>query len=76
MSMEPDANSVAIMRTIDRLTPFQRSMVHEYGFVIVAHTINLGVTHAGALRAALKCWRQGRQEEWLATDYINANRWR
>ena len=74
--MEPDANSVAIMRTIDGLTPFQRSMVHEYGFVIVANMINSGGANAKALHAALKHWRKSRQDEWLATNYINANRWR
>ena len=42
--MEPDANSVAIMRTIDRLTPDQRALVYEYGFVIVANFINAGVS--------------------------------
>lgn len=70
----PDPNSVMIMRAVDRLSPAMRVLVREFGFTIVASMIDEGYTNACDLRPLLETWRERRQEEWLATDYLISKR--
>lgn len=67
-----DPNSVAIMSRIDAMKPAMRALVHEFGFVIVAKSLDLAgrSVNADALRSDLETWRERRQEEWLRTDYM------
>ena len=70
--MSPDPNARANMRAVDSLKPVFRDLVHEFGLVIVAGMINDGYDDPVELRRALETWRERRQSEWLATDYLNA----
>jgi hypothetical protein len=70
--MTPDPNARANMRAVDKLSPPFRDLVHEFGLVIVAGMINDGYDDPAELRRALETWRERRQQEWLATDYIGA----
>ena len=47
-----------------------RALVREFGFVIVAQMMDEGYTNAAELRPMLETWRERRQEQWLATDYL------
>ncbi len=62
--------SAAIMAQIDAMRPEFRALVHEYGFVMVAGMINDGYDDPLALREALETWRERRQKQWLATDFV------
>ena len=65
-----DPNARANMRAVDNLKPAFRDLVHEFGLVIVAGMINDGYDDPIELRRTLETWRERRQSEWLATDYI------
>ena len=58
------------MGRIDRMSPELRSLVHEYGFTIVAELIDDGYRDAMTMRSVLNTWRSRRQTEWLSTNYI------
>ena len=64
-----DPNSVAIMSKIDRMRKELRALVHEYGFVVVAQSIDdaggPNNVSAKALRADLHAWRERLQEKLL-----------
>jgi hypothetical protein len=66
----PDPNSVLVMSAIDGMRPEMRALVREFGFTIVADMISEGYTTAKELRPVLETWRERRQEQWLATNYI------
>src|SRR5437660_474086 len=66
----PDPNSVAIMAHIDQMSRPMRALVREYGYAIVRDMIDEGYDNAAELGAILEVWRERRQEQWLATDYI------
>lgn len=66
----PDADSTRVMSQIDRMPQGFRALVHEFGFTIVAAMMNDGYDDPGQLRTVLEGWRDRRQAEWLATDYI------
>lgn len=73
--VEPNPNSVEIMRHIDDMPPSVRALVHEYGYVIVAGLLNEVIGDndddpAEQLQFILENWRVRRQEEWLATNYM------
>jgi hypothetical protein len=67
---EPLDTSVRLMKSIDKLKPGMRALVHEFGAVIVGEMIGDGYHDAAALRPVLEQWRSKRQQEWLNTDYI------
>ncbi len=63
--------SIDIMRTMDeRVSPAFRALMHEYGFQIVAQSMDDGARNPDVLRADLEAWRDRRQQQWLATDYV------
>jgi hypothetical protein len=66
-----DPRSIEVMRTMDeRVTPEWRSLMHEYGFVIVAKMLDEGYRNAAAARDELEIWRDRQQERWLRTDFV------
>lgn len=60
------------MREIDRMPRRCRALVHEYGLVIVSNLLAEAVGHVNPddLAWELETWRERRQEQWLATDFI------
>lgn len=61
------------MDRIDRMGPKVRALVHEYGYVIVDNMLSeggFGERNAGDLEFLLRRWRDQRQDQWLATNYI------
>lgn len=66
----PNADSVELMHWIDSLNRPMRALVHEFGVTIVAAMVEEGYTNAAELRDILEVWRDRRQEQWLATNYI------
>ena len=58
------------MRYVDGLSRHMRALVHEYGITIVAAMIDDGYTEPSELWMLLQGWRERRQEQWLATDYV------
>lgn len=72
LQIEPNPDSVVIMRRIDGMSRPMRALVREYGYVIVRDMINEGYTNAKELASLLQTWRECRQEDWLATDYVTA----
>lgn len=66
----PDPNSVIVMSHIDRMSPGMRALVREFGYVIVSEMMNEGYYDADDLRPVLETWRERRQEQWLATNYV------
>lgn len=67
---EPNPDSVELMAQIDALPPEVREMVYEFGFAIVAALIGDGVHDPGRMEELLHNWRERRQAQWLATNYI------
>ena len=53
------------MRAVDRLSPAMRSLVHEFGFVIVTDMIADGYRDPVELRGLLETWRARRQQQFL-----------
>lgn len=66
----PDPDSTRVMSQIDRMSQGFRALVHEFGFTIVDAMMNDGYDDPGELRNVLESWRDRRQAEWLATNYI------
>lgn len=60
----PAKRSEDVMRCIDAMTPAQRALVYEYGFVIVLSMINEGY-NANQLKPLLRQWRKQQQEKLL-----------
>lgn len=58
--------SVEIMRSMDRLSPPWRALIHEFGWSIVRDMRLDGHCDAAKLREDLIAWRKCRQEAWLA----------
>lgn len=58
------------MMVVDGLSPRLRALVHEYGIAIVAALIADGYHDSEELSDMLETWRERRQAEWLATNYI------
>jgi hypothetical protein len=67
----PDPNSAALMAAIDGMPKGMRDLVREFGLVIVQAMIEDGYHNAKELRPLLVGWRQRRQEQWLATDFVS-----
>lgn len=72
--LPPNPNSCAIMATVDDLAKEQRELVYEYGLTIVAGLIEEGCSESEQLAEVLAIWRERRQAQWLATDYIKPRR--
>jgi hypothetical protein len=70
LPIEPHPGSVEIMAVMDSLPRRMRELVHEFGLVIVAEMIDEGYYDPEALRDMLETWRERRQAQWLATDYV------
>jgi len=68
----PCANSRDVMAAADRLPAEWRALVHEYGLVIVLALWDEGHRDASEVEPMLQSWRESRQDQWLATDYITA----
>lgn len=68
--IDPNPGSIEIMGAIDRMSRPFRTLVHEFGYVIVRDMRADGYTNAKQLRDLLETWRARQQEEWLVTDYI------
>jgi hypothetical protein len=66
----PDPNSLRVMSAIDAMPPEFRALVREFGFVIVDRMMADGYSNPDELRTVLEGWRERRQDEWLATNYI------
>ena len=66
----PDPDSVRVMSAIDRMPQGFRALVHEFGAVIVDRMMADGYDDPAELRRVLESWRERRQAEWLATDYL------
>jgi hypothetical protein len=66
----PDPDSLRVMSVIDRMPQGFRALVHEFGAIIVDRMMADGYDDADALRPVLEGWRERRQAEWLATDYL------
>ena len=58
------------MAVVDAMKPEFRSLVHEFGVVIVSRMAAEGYDDADVLRDALETWRERRQETWLKTDWL------
>jgi len=67
-----DPDSRQNMAAVDQLPQSFRPLVYEYGLVIVVQMWNDGYTDAATLHPMLETWRQRRQAQWMATDYITA----
>lgn len=65
-----DPQSAEIMAVVDAMEPEFRSLVHEFGVVIVSRMAAEGYDDANVLRYALETWRERRQEQWLKTDWL------
>jgi hypothetical protein len=65
-----DPDSRANMAAVDQLPSAFRPLVYEYGLVIVVNMFNEGYEDAAELRPILENWRERRQQQWLATDYV------
>lgn len=65
-----DPDSAKIMAVVDAMGPQFRSLVHEYGVVIVSRMHADGYENAEELRGLLETWRERRQDQWLKTDWI------
>jgi hypothetical protein len=68
-----DPNSALIMERMDeRLSPDCRALVHEFGWDIVAKSLDeADHVDVAALRRELETWRDRRQAQWLRTDYVS-----
>jgi hypothetical protein len=66
----PDPDSARVMSRIDRMPKGFRALVHEFGFNIVAAMMDDGYDDPSQLRTVLEGWRDRRQAEWLATNYL------
>ena len=66
-----DPDSAKIMAVVDAMAPQFRSLVHEFGVVIVSRMQAEGYDDANVLRNVLETWRERRQDQWLKTDWIN-----
>lgn len=62
-------SSAEIMAQIDAMPKAWRALVYEFGFLIV-RDMRDDVDSVRDARTALSAWRQHRQREWLATNYI------
>ena len=60
------------MRHIDSMPLAMRALVREFGYAIVRDMLAEGYTSARSMRNDLETWRDRRQEQWLATDYVTA----
>jgi hypothetical protein len=60
--MPPNPNSIQIMAKVDRMKPAERKLVHEYGFVVVYHSLPCDLE---TLHYSLEIWRERRQAEML-----------
>lgn len=69
LSTEPNPDSVELMAFIDGLEPDWRALVHEYGVTIVEALMDEG-QDAEQAAYELTVWRERRQEEWLATNFV------
>jgi hypothetical protein len=66
--------SARVMSAVDRMKPKFRTLVHEYGAVIVSRMVAEGYTDPDRLRAELETWRSRRQDEWMsAIPFRKAN---
>jgi hypothetical protein len=72
LDVEPNPTSAELMASIDCLSSDMRALVHEYGAVIVGQMLDDGYQNADELGDILRRWRERRQEQWLATNYITA----
>jgi len=68
--MLPNANSVVLMREIDRLPKGWRALVHEYGFKAVMALREDGFSLADA-DDALWLQRSVAQAQWLSTQFVH-----
>jgi hypothetical protein len=57
-----DPQSTKVMAAIDRLSPDFRTLVHEFGAIIVTRMMADGYSDAKALRDALVTWRERQQQ--------------
>jgi hypothetical protein len=71
----PDPDSVLIMDHIDRMKPWMRALVREYGYLIIREILADadGPLDPFQLADQLQTWRERRQEAWLATNYITTS---
>ena len=71
---DPDPDAVAIMKHIDRMAPWMRELVREYGYAIIRAILDEsdGELDPFNLADQLQTWRERRQEQWLATDYVTS----
>ena len=60
------------MAVVDAMNPQFRSLVHEFGVIIVSRMQAEGYDDANVLRDVLQTWRERRQETWLKTDWLKA----
>lgn len=74
LEVEPNPNSVEVMRFVDALPAAMRGLVHEFGVKIVEAMYGEGYHDAEELRGLLETWRDRRQAQWLATDYVIGKR--
>lgn len=70
LDLPPHPGSVEIMAVMDSLPHQMRALVHEFGLVIVCEMVDDGYHDAAELRDLLETWRERRQAQWLATDYV------
>ena len=61
------------MAVVDAMNPQFRSLVHEFGVVIVSRMQAEGYDDANVLRDVLQTWRERRQTKWLETDWLKAD---
>lgn len=73
---EVNASSAEIFRWVDTLRKGMRSLVYDFGVVIVMHMWCEGYSSAKELRPWLETWRTRRQDTLLAQDYhFSRKRW-
>lgn len=65
-----DPDSARVMAAVDGMRPEFRSLVHEFGVVIVSRMVAEGYDDADALKDVLETWRERRQDQWLKTDFF------
>jgi hypothetical protein len=65
-----DPDACRVMVVVDAMPREFRALVHEFGAVIVDRMMAEGYRDPHVLRPVLETWRERRQNEWLATDYI------
>lgn len=63
----PNPDAAMIMAEVDRMPKARRELVHEYGLVIVRHMDEMPIKE---LRGFLVAWREMRQRELLAANYM------